>query len=687
LSSHTNPINLPTAYKPNADGQQASAEPAIVLEGVGVRYALQTETAPSLKAWFLRKRPKSDRQERWALRDINLTINQGEVVGFIGSNGAGKSTLLRVIARVLHPTRGRICIRGSVSPMLELGSGLNSQLSGRENIFLKSAMLGFSYANTQERLARIIEFAGLEHAIDAPIRTYSSGMLARLGFAIATDVPKHIMLIDEILAVGDADFQQRSSERIRAYREQGATIVFVAHDLAAVQRICDRVAWIDHGQVLAVGETQQVLRAYQRAVLHGALVPSATPVMDAALEHELRHDARLFVGAALAAPSRSIRNLIEQQFAAPEISPASHPIMLSTMPTSEGYRLLFGMFNRQQATAILGESPIQVGLISSPTLYAHALVQVVALRQQYTQGSEEPLELAIESLLQRPQTQPLFKNPQTQLWGDGSLAQARQQLETSTVLGTLEQPEAAYWLAAFTFGWYPHTIARTEPRMLTTAIHEQVLALAPDDLRLYDYVKQLVNSRQEQIDQALRTRYGDAEHLAMATLGRAERFELLQRHYYARFRQRYPPRSQLRLSMSAALSGAGWYYAQQNGVLGYVRWTGPERLAWIDLPLSSDHELTLSIGLMMAASPEVLQSITLWVNGLSQPRSIRAVPYGGMILEARLSCELLRIQPGITRIGLEVAETFIPAQVDPLSQDLRPLGVAVLWMHIDPVHR
>jgi ABC-type polysaccharide/polyol phosphate transport system ATPase subunit len=206
LSTHTNPINLPTACKPTTDDQLVSAEPAVVLEGIGVRYALHAETAPSLKAWFLQKRPKPNRQERWALRDINLTIQQGEVVGFIGSNGAGKSTLLRVIARVLHPTSGRICIRGSVAPMLELGSGLNPQLSGRENILLKSAMLGFSYSNTQERLARIVAFAGLEHAIDAPIRTYSSGMLARLGFAIATDVPKHILLIDEILAIG-SDFR------------------------------------------------------------------------------------------------------------------------------------------------------------------------------------------------------------------------------------------------------------------------------------------------------------------------------------------------------------------------------------------------------------------------------------------------------------------------------------------------
>jgi ABC-type polysaccharide/polyol phosphate transport system ATPase subunit len=196
---------------------------AIQLDHLAVRYQLPAEHLPSLKEYAIRRlRGKISQRSFWALQDVSLTVRRGEVLGLIGPNGSGKSTLLKVVARVLHPTRGRVWVRGLVSPLIELGAGFNMELTGRENIFLKSAILGYSRRDTATRLARIVAFAGIEEFIDAPLRTYSSGMLARLGFSVATDIQPEILIVDEILSVGDTEFQQRSADRIRQFRERGA---------------------------------------------------------------------------------------------------------------------------------------------------------------------------------------------------------------------------------------------------------------------------------------------------------------------------------------------------------------------------------------------------------------------------------------------------------------------------------
>jgi ABC-type polysaccharide/polyol phosphate transport system ATPase subunit len=201
-------------------------------------------------------------EELEAIAGVNVTIQRGEAVGIIGRNGAGKSTLLKVIARVLRPTAGNIAVHGRVAPLLELGAGFDPELSGRENIFLNGAILGRSRRDMLQRLPRIVEFAELEAFGDAPVRTYSSGMVARLGFAIATDVDPDVLLVDEVLAVGDLEFQQKCLERMRGFRKRGATLVLVSHSPELVLSLCDRVLWFEAGRLVADGPARAVVDAY-----------------------------------------------------------------------------------------------------------------------------------------------------------------------------------------------------------------------------------------------------------------------------------------------------------------------------------------------------------------------------------------------------------------------------------------
>jgi ABC-2 type transport system ATP-binding protein/lipopolysaccharide transport system ATP-binding protein len=239
-------------------------EPAVKLERVSVRYRVPHERIPSLKEFAIRwLRRRLRYADFWALHDVDLEVARGEVFGILGANGAGKSTLLKVVARVLRPTSGRVRVWGRVAPLLDLGAGFDFELSGRENIFLNGTILGFSKADVASRLDRIVEFADLREFIDAPLRTYSSGMVARLGFAIATDVEPEVLIVDEVLAVGDAAFQKKSADRIRSFREKGTTIMLVTHDSAALKAMCSRVMWLKRGEVEAVGPVEEVLAKYQ----------------------------------------------------------------------------------------------------------------------------------------------------------------------------------------------------------------------------------------------------------------------------------------------------------------------------------------------------------------------------------------------------------------------------------------
>ena len=242
---------------------------AIQLQGVSKKFILHRERPRSLQEMFLnllRLRGNGRREEFWALRDISFTVEQGEMVGLIGPNGSGKSTLLKLIARILEPTTGQITVNGRVSALLELGAGFHPELTGRENVFLNGSILGLSRQDMECRFEEILEFAGLGRFIDIPVKHYSSGMLVRLGFAIATSVDPDVLLIDEVLAVGDSQFQKRCLDRIAELRRQRTSILFVSHDLEAVGRFCDWVMRFDQGRIVDRGAAKPVINRYLLAV-------------------------------------------------------------------------------------------------------------------------------------------------------------------------------------------------------------------------------------------------------------------------------------------------------------------------------------------------------------------------------------------------------------------------------------
>ena len=236
----------------------------IQLDHVTVCFRIPHERIPTFQEYAIRwlKQRGVQYADFNALNDISFAVEQGETVGIIGPNGAGKSTLLKVIARVIRPTRGRVRLQGRVAPLLELGAGFDYEMTGRENVFLNGAVLGFSRKDMARRLDRIVDFSGIGEFIDAPVRTYSSGMVARLGFAVATDVRPEVLIIDEVLAVGDADFQQKSAGRIREFRESGSTILVVSHSPTSIKALCNRALWLEHGVIRQFGLADTVVDQY-----------------------------------------------------------------------------------------------------------------------------------------------------------------------------------------------------------------------------------------------------------------------------------------------------------------------------------------------------------------------------------------------------------------------------------------
>lgn len=241
-----------------------SIEEIVKIEDVSVSYRVPSERIGTFKEYAIRRlQGRVKHQEFLALDHVNLFVRKGEVFGIIGNNGAGKSTLLKLVARVMKPTGGRVWVKGKVAPLLEFGAGFHPDLTGRENIFLNGALLGFTRRQMEQKYNRIVDFAELWDFVEAPMRTYSSGMAARLGFAIATDVDADILIVDEVLSVGDESFQQKSSDRMQNFQKDGATIMFVSHNMIAIQHMCNRVAWIDHGCVKMIGTPEETIQAYR----------------------------------------------------------------------------------------------------------------------------------------------------------------------------------------------------------------------------------------------------------------------------------------------------------------------------------------------------------------------------------------------------------------------------------------
>ena len=233
------------------------------LQDISLKFNIDVNRATSLKEFCVRFLKRDlRRDEFWALKHISFKVKKGDVIGIIGHNGAGKSTLLKVIPGIMKPTEGIVETNGNVVPMLELGSGFYMELTGRENIFLNGAILGYSEAFLKDKCQEIIDFSELGSFIEAPIRTYSSGMLARLAFSVACVVEPEILIVDEILSVGDADFQEKSRNRMMELMTGGTTVFFVSHDLDQIKEMCNKVLWLEHGEMQAFGEMEEICARY-----------------------------------------------------------------------------------------------------------------------------------------------------------------------------------------------------------------------------------------------------------------------------------------------------------------------------------------------------------------------------------------------------------------------------------------
>ena len=243
----------------------------IKLENVSMKFDLGVEKDKSIKMMFIRlfnkklRIPKS--KPFWALKDINIEISKGEVVGLIGANGAGKSTLLKLVSGVMKPTEGYIETKGQISPMIELGAGFDSDLTARENIYLNGAILGYSEEFINEKFEEIVEFSELRDFLDAPIKNFSSGMTAKLAFSIATVVDPEILIVDEILSVGDIKFQEKSKNKMMEMIQGGTTVLFVSHSLEQIKQLCTKVVWLEHGKIIEIGNPIEVCNKYYKKLM------------------------------------------------------------------------------------------------------------------------------------------------------------------------------------------------------------------------------------------------------------------------------------------------------------------------------------------------------------------------------------------------------------------------------------
>ena len=241
----------------------------IKLEHVSMKFNLGIEKEFSIKQAFVNffsfNKPKKKKEEFWALRDISFSVKKGEVVGLIGSNGAGKSTLLKVVSGVMKPTKGKVTVNGVISPMIELGAGFDSELTARENIFLNGAILGYSKEFLESKFEEIVEFSELRDFLDVPVKNFSSGMTAKLAFSIATIVNPEILIVDEILSVGDIKFQEKSKNKMLEMIKGGTTVLYVSHSLDSIKQLCDRVIWLEHGKIVKMGDTKEICKEYYEA--------------------------------------------------------------------------------------------------------------------------------------------------------------------------------------------------------------------------------------------------------------------------------------------------------------------------------------------------------------------------------------------------------------------------------------
>jgi ABC-2 type transport system ATP-binding protein len=249
----------------NLTKKQSNPNVVIDVDDVGMQFRLSKEKVDNLKEFFIKflKRQLSYR-EFWAVRHISFEVEKGDRWGVIGLNGAGKSTLLKIVSGVMKPTEGSIQIKGKIIPLLELGAGFDSSYTGKENIFLNGAMLGLSKEFLEEKYEEIVDFSEIRKFIDVPLKNYSSGMRARLGFSIATVVQPEILVLDEVLSVGDAKFKKKSEQKIISLFNKGVTVLFVSHSIAQVKKICNKAIWLEKGEIVMKGDAKEICETYER---------------------------------------------------------------------------------------------------------------------------------------------------------------------------------------------------------------------------------------------------------------------------------------------------------------------------------------------------------------------------------------------------------------------------------------
>lgn len=239
----------------------------IRIKNVSMKFNMDIEKDFSIKQAFINffaKKKKKKTEYFWALKNVTFSVNKGDVVGLIGSNGAGKSTLLKVVSGVMKPTSGKVEVDGVISPMIELGAGFDQNLTARENIYLNGAILGYSKKFLDSKFDEIVEFSELKDFLDVPVKNFSSGMTAKLAFSIATIVDPEILIVDEILSVGDLRFQEKSKNKMMEMIKGGTTVLYVSHSLESIKDLCNKVVWLDHGQVVKMGDTKEICDEYYK---------------------------------------------------------------------------------------------------------------------------------------------------------------------------------------------------------------------------------------------------------------------------------------------------------------------------------------------------------------------------------------------------------------------------------------
>lgn len=242
----------------------------IILKNVSMKFNLGVEKDNSLKMIFINlftPRKKKKKDYFWALKDIDFRINKGDVVGIIGANGAGKSTLLKVVSGVYKPTTGTVEVNGKISPMIELGAGFDGELTARENIYLNGAILGYSKEFLEGKFDEIVEFSELKDFLDVPVKNFSSGMVAKLAFSISTIVDPEVLIVDEILSVGDIKFQEKSKNKMMSMIEGGTTVLYVSHSIDSIKELCSKVIWLDHGKIVKMGDAKEICDEYYKKLM------------------------------------------------------------------------------------------------------------------------------------------------------------------------------------------------------------------------------------------------------------------------------------------------------------------------------------------------------------------------------------------------------------------------------------